>query len=421
MNYKYTSNPSEVEEIAKQLRLEKSIAVDTETTGLHPHDNQVILLSLSSRKNTYLIDTRDKRCLLACKDLLADEAIAKLGFNLLFDYSMIKGTAGIDLEGCWDLFLGEIALTNGIQFDGRSLAAVTKKYIKKERDKTLQKSFIGHVGEFTTEQLAYAAEDTADLFLIGDEMKKKIIQENLLATWRTENNAIPAYGDMYVYGQKLDTSAWTDLMHTQQGKLLEAKKELDTFFEPVYGQDLFGGTAVNYGSHSQVLYGLQWMGVEIDGAEIESTGKEVQKKIMHLPVIMALNKYRAAETAISRYGQKWLDAINKKTGRIHLQNNQWGTETGRGSGKGGLNDRNIPRDKRYRQCFTTDSDRLISTVDYSGAELRILAELSGDELMIKGFNSGVDFHCFVAAMLFNREKVEKKDPIRQPTKTINFG
>jgi DNA polymerase I-like protein with 3'-5' exonuclease and polymerase domains len=41
--------------------------------------------------------------------------------------------------------------------------------------------------------------------------------------------------------------------------------------------------------------------------------------------------------------------------------------------------------------------------------------------MVEGFNSGVDFHCFVAALLFNKEKVDKKDPLRTPTKTLNFG
>jgi DNA polymerase-1 len=66
---------------------------------------------------------------------------------------------------------------------------------------------------------------------------------------------------------------------------------------------------------------------------------------------------------------------------------------------------------------------MISTVDYSAAELRILADLSGDHLMIDGFNSGIDFHCYVASMIFGVEvtKTNENKKLREPTKTLNFG
>jgi DNA polymerase-1 len=433
MNYQFIKEPSKCEELAKRLRREKSFAYDTETTGLDPHTDSVILASFSTRSGeTFLVDTRDHRCLAAFGDVFEDEQIKKVGFNLAFDYLLTKGTIGRDLEGCRDLYLAEIALTCGIQDFGRSLGDVTLKYLKKSRDKSLQKSFIRHKGDFSQSQLDYAAEDTADLFPIADIMWERIKSEGLAKTWEIENNAIPAFADIQFYGQRLDTEAWRVIMSDNKKLLLQSMDELDAFFAVAYdrvsqGEFSFAVSErpdrvdINYASVPQVLYGLQVMGIQIDGELIKDTGKDTMKKIRHLPVSIAMGKYRSAKRAIDAYGENFLRAIHPKTGRIHGKINQWHTGSGRPAGTGGINLLNIPRDKRYRHAFITDEDRLISTVDFAGAELRILADLSGDELMVKGFNSGIDFHCYVAAMLFNKEKVEKNDPLRTPTKELNFG
>lgn len=421
MQFEYVQSATRAAEVCVALRSEKLLAHDTETTGLDAHKDKVILHSISTREKTYVIDTRDVRCLEAVRPILEDESIIKLGVNLDFDYRLIKGTAGIDTEGNYDLMLAEQAIMAGLQKDGFSLEAIAKKYCKKEIDKTLQKSFIGHKGEFTDAQLEYAAKDTAELFDIADEMKKVIKALGLGKTIMTECRALPAFSDITFYGQKINTDDWKGIMSDNQTIFQDEMKNLDKFFDPYYERDLFGNLDINYKSQPQILYGLQAMGVVVDGKMIESTGKQVQKKIQHLPVIIALQKYRSAKRILEAYGQNFLDAIHPNTGRIHPAFWQYGTATGRGAGRGGLNVLNIPRDKRFRHAFITDSDRLISTVDYSGAELRILAELSGDPLTVEGFLKGIDFHCYVASMLFNREKVEKSDPIRQPTKTLNFG
>jgi DNA polymerase-1 len=417
--YLYLRTPSEVERLAKQLLVEPEIAFDTETTGLDPHTDKVVLVSISTREKTYLIDTQDVRCLLALKEPLEREDIAKIGVYLFFDYSMVKGTCGIEVEGLKCLHLGEKLLGAGVQWDGFSLEAITKKYLGKERDKSLQKSFIGHKGEFTLDQLQYAAEDTSDLFPLHDAMNKEIIAQGITKAWEIENNVIPAFADIYFHGLKIDEPAWRKIMDDNYKKMKEAESNLGTFFEPFFDRDLFGNLDINYASQPTILYGLQRMGIKVDGAKISDTNDATRKKIGHLPVIKALDYYREAQKALGTYGQPYLDAIHPTTGRIHPRIDQLGTDTGRPTCPK-PNILNVPREKRFRHAFVTDFGRLISTVDFSGAELRILADRSGDPLMVEGFNRGVDFHCYVASMLFNRE-VLKDDPIRTPTKTLNFG
>jgi DNA polymerase I-like protein with 3'-5' exonuclease and polymerase domains len=435
VEYEFTKSPQRAFEIAQLLRAEKSYGYDTETTGLDPHSDQVILASFSTRSGkTYLVDTRDPRCLEPFGDGFEDESLKKIGFNLPFDYNMTKGTIGRDLEGCVDLQLGEISLTCGkLPKLLSSLEEVTLKYLNKARDKTLQKSFVGFKGEFTRGQLDYAAEDTADLFPIADRMWAEIKRQGLDRVWTVENNAIPAFADIQFYGQKIDVDAWKQIISDNKILLIKTMDELDEFFSIAYdrvSQTEFDFAVserpnrvdINYASVPQVLYGLQAMGIQIDGELIKNTSKDTTKKVGHLPVMIAMSKYRKAKRAIDAYGDNWLLRIHPKTGKIHPGIHQWATETGRAAGRGGLNLLSLPREKRYRHAFICEApDRMMSTVDYSGAELRIMAELSGDPLMVKGFQMGVDFHCYVAAMLFNREKVEKSDPLRTPVKALNFG
>jgi len=418
--YEYIKEPSKVEELVKRLLAEPYIAYDLETTGTDPHVDKVILASVSTRTHTYLIDCRDHRCLLALAPVLTKEDVVKIGFYLFFDYSMTKGSGGFDVEGICDLHLAEKLLGAGVQWDGFSLEAVTLKYLNKERDKSLQKSFIGHRGDFSREQLDYAAEDTADLIPLAKAMTERIREEGLAKAWQIENRAVPAFADIYFYGQKIDQVAWHKIMDTYSEKLREAERNLAQFYEPFFDRDLFGELHINFASQPTILYGLQRMGIQVDGKLIQDTNDMTRKKIKDMPVIKALDAFREAQKALGTYGQPYLDAIHANTGRLHPRLDQLGTDTGRPTCPK-PNVLNVPREEFFRHAFITDEGRLISTVDFSGAELRIIADQSGDPLMIKGFNSGVDFHCFVAAMLFNKEKVEKKDPIRTPTKELNFG
>ena len=419
--YEFIESPARAEELSRQLMSEKVIGVDTETTGLDPHTNKVILLSITAQDKTYLIDTR-KTGMEMFRSLLECETVHKLGVNNAFDYMMIKGTAGIDMESNLDLMLAEQCLMAGIQWSGFGFDAIAKKYLEVEVDKTLQTSFVNFEGEFSQEQLKYAALDTSLLPKMAEVIKKELVSAGVRKAWGIENRSLPAWADATFYGQKIDIPAWQEVMRFNYAKMEEAKGRLDRFFEPFFDCDLKGNPDVNYKSQPMLLYGLQKMGIKIDGELIKNTNKETQKKIRDLPVTQALEHYRQAVKAYGTYGQSYLDAIHPITGRIHPRFNQYGTDTGRPSCRGGLNVLNIPRDKKFRDAFTTDPDRRISTVDFSGAELRILADQSGDPLMVKGFNSGTDFHCYVASMLFGKEVTKKNEnaKLRQPAKTINF-
>lgn len=434
--YTFIKTPEEARKALADLSKQNSIGYDTETTGVDPHTDKVILASFATSKHAYVVDTRNLDLLRIFAPILESEAVIKIQHNGIFDYQMTKGSIGVDTENNVCTMLGERTLTAGLQFGGLSLEDVTKKYLNKSRDKTLQKSFIGHTGDFTKEQIEYSAEDAFDLAFIARAQQEEAQKLGVLRTWKTENAALPAFGDIEFYGQRLDPDAWREIMDQNKEAERLAKKELDAWFIPIVGReqiqfDLMDsskmyeepGAAINYNSQPAVLYALQMMNLKIDGKLITDTSKKTQNRIKDHPVIQSLMKYRRAVKLYGTYGQSYIDAIHPLTRRVHFRFKQYGTDTGRPACRDGLNCLNIPRDQRYRKAFGTEDGRLISTVDYSAAELRILADLSNDRLMVDGFNSGIDFHCYVATMIFGKEvtKTNENKHLREPTKTLNFG
>lgn len=100
--------------------------------------------------------------------------------------------------------------------------------------------------------------------------------------------------------------------------------------------------------------------------------------------IKYLIEYREATTRLNTFGKKFLkNYTNKVTKKVHTIFRQCNTPTGRlqsGDSKAFyFNSQNIPAEKRYRECFTTDEGRLISTTDLSGAEAVIMIDKAHDE------------------------------------------
>ncbi|MDQ3703822.1 MAG: DNA polymerase [Chloroflexota bacterium] len=81
----------------------------------------------------------------------------------------------------------------------------------------------------------------------------------------------------------------------------------------------------------------------------------------------------------------------------------------------------IPATSDFRKCFVASEGYKLITCDYSQAELRILAELSGDPGFVGAFQSGGDLHSLTASQMFNvpLEQVQKSQ--RSAAKAINFG
>ncbi len=134
--------------------------------------------------------------------------------------------------------------------------------------------------------------------------------------------------------------------------------------------------------------------------------------------------YRSLMKLRSTYVDALPLLVNPETGRVHTSYNQTMTATGRLSSSN-PNLQNIPirttEGKRIRQAFIAPEGFRIVSADYSQIELRILAHLSGDKLLLAAFRSGDDIHTKTASDIFGVFPGMVSEEMRREAKVINFG
>lgn len=116
--------------------------------------------------------------------------------------------------------------------------------------------------------------------------------------------------------------------------------------------------------------------------------------------------------------------IEPFTSKVYTSFNQAVTATGRLSSTE-PNLQNIPirmeEGRRIRKAFLPSPGKLLLSADYSQIELRVLAHISGDEVMIEAFSKDQDIHLRTAAEVFGVPLDAVSQEMRQAAKAVNFG
>jgi DNA polymerase-1 len=178
---------------------------------------------------------------------------------------------------------------------------------------------------------------------------------------------------------------------------------------------MFGVPTINLNSGPQIIEAFARLGVEL-----ADTSEATLTKAGDHPAIKKLLEYRSHEKTLSAFGEQLLALINPHTGRLHPDFNQYGADTGRFSCTN-PNVQQIPATSDFRACFVASEGCKLVTCDYSQAELRILAELSGDPAFVEAFKGGGDLHAITASQMFQVPLDQVSKPQRSAAKSINFG
>jgi DNA polymerase I-like protein with 3'-5' exonuclease and polymerase domains len=429
----YVKEQAAFEALVPKLMEKPSWAVDSETTGLDPHIDNMVLLQIGNPEVQYVIDVR-RVDIAPLAEFFDSERIRKIFHNAKFDYKFLRKKYGFNIRSIRDTFLAEKCLNAGRKKAGFGLAAVLQSYVGIEMSKEHQTSFRLD-GDFTEDQIAYAAKDVEFLHQITREQQAQLIQKNLVNTYILECDAVPCIGDMELAGMALDVQGWRDIMEYNQSEADKCVSRMNKVAANYFDLDLFGNVDINYGSQQQVLKLLQKLDTKVptynrdtkqtDYEPIMDTSDGTLKKIKDNDFINDLKKHRSHLVRVNTFGESFVSAIHPITGRIHCLFNQYGTETGRLSKAkdSPINPLNIPRDKAYRNAFIAEPGYTVETDDYAGCELRIWAEISEDPGLLEIFENGLDAHCYVASKLYGVEvtKDNEHKHLRTPAKNLNFG
>ncbi len=156
-----------------------------------------------------------------------------------------------------------------------------------------------------------------------------------------------------------------------------------------------------------------------------STDADVMQKLRkYHPIIDLILSYRQFAKLKSTYADGLVKVISEKDGRIHSTFKQTLTMTGRLSSTE-PNLQNIPvrteLGRMFRKFFVAEDGCVLIDADYSQIELRVLAHVSGDPMLISAFRDGVDVHAATASQVFGVPLDSVSDELRKRAKAVNFG
>ncbi len=224
--------------------------------------------------------------------------------------------------------------------------------------------------------------------------------------------------DMERTGVLLDLEHLAKLSHDVDRELVR----LDAKCKELAGHDF------NVGSPRQletILFDELKLPVQKRTKTARSTDHEVLEELALLhPLPEAILEQRS----ISKLKSTYLDAlpkqVDRRTHRIHTRYNQAVAATGRLSSSD-PNLQNIPirteLGRKIRDAFIAPPGHVLLSADYSQIELRVLAHLSHDPLLVTAFSGSEDVHAHTASAIFGIPIAEVTREMRGRAKTVNYA
>lgn len=142
------------------------------------------------------------------------------------------------------------------------------------------------------------------------------------------------------------------------------------------------------------------------------------------PIVEKIERWRELTKLKSTYVDALPKMVSPADGRIHTTLDQTRAATGRLSSTN-PNLQNIPvrtpLGATIRKCFVAEPGNVLTSADYSQVELRVLAQVAGDETLREIFRRGEDVHTETAAAIFGIDPKDVDHATRDRAKAVNFG
>lgn len=362
-------------------------------------------------------------------DLLALPSVTKVTLAAKRDMVVTARhrTDGTDaLAGFYDLGLAHYVLQPEMRHGIEELAMTYLHYAMSRHPgrstSTRRGAKIWMAGDAPVTELTSWACECADISLrLYDPLSQAVVSAGMEPLLRdVEFPLVPVLASMELSGVRIDIPALNAAAEDMERRIADLEREIHTM----------AGTDFNIGSPSRVgeiLFDTLKLDPKAKKTKTGqySTAEDVlEKLILKHPIVAAIMKYRALKKLLSTYLQALPAAINPATGKVHTNYNQTVTATGRISSSA-PNLQNIPireeEGRGIRRAFIADPGDLFLSADYSQIELRLMADFSGDPIMLDAFRHGRDIHAITAARIFHKDVADVTPDQRRSAKTANFG
>ena len=429
--YQYVNTSTAQKILLKKLLQQNSVCFDTETTGLNTLTAELVGIAFSFDKGKgYYVPFPENRAetqiiLDTFRPFFEDKKIEKIGQNLKYDIKILHNY-DITVEGKkFDTMLAHYLINPDMRHNMNVLAETYLQY-----QPISIETLIGKKGKNQgsmrnvdiEKQTEYAVEDADITWQLKQIFEKELKENNLTKLFQEiEIPLIDVLAGMEIEGIKLDTDFLNSLSEDLTKDILDLE-------DKIYAQADYEFNLASPKQLGIVLFEHLKLTDKPKKTKTGqyATGEEILSKLAPKHEIVAnILKWRGLVKLKNTYVDALPNEVNKKTGRIHTTFSQAVAATGRlSSNKPNL--QNIPirtkRGKQVRKAFVPrDENYTLLAADYSQIELRLIAEMSGDEEMKASFLRGEDIHRSTAAKVFNVSLNEVTREQRSHAKTVNFG
>ncbi|MCT2561104.1 DNA polymerase I [Chryseobacterium herbae] len=428
--YQFVDNPKAQKVLVSNLLKQKAVCFDTETTSLNELEAELVGMSFSYKKGLayYIPLSEDKGEVLQTLEIFRPffekEDLLKIAHNLKFDYKILKQYDMTVKGAMFDTMIAHYLLNPDGRHGMDYLSEVYLNY-KPVSIETIIGKKGKNQGTFRDADLRtqtdYAAEDADVTFQLYELFAPQLKKENLEDLFfNIEMPLMEVLAKMELSGISLDEKWLAQESIDLENDLRQLEK---TIFE-------FSGEEFNMNSPKQ-LGEILFEKMQLDPkAKKTKTGQYatsedvLQKLSSKHEIIKHILEYRTYQKLKSTYVDALPSQIDKLDSRVHTNFSQTTAATGRLASVN-PNLQNIPirtlRGQQIRGAFVSGEGKKIISADYSQIELRLIAEISGEDNMIKAFQDGEDIHASTAAKLFKIPLEEVSKTQRSQAKTVNFG
>ncbi|MBU6168818.1 MAG: DNA polymerase I [Bacteroidetes bacterium] len=429
--YHLIEEHTDIKKLVEELLQQESVCFDTETDHIDATLANLVGLSFAYKKGiAWYIAVPEKRekaieIIELIRPVLENEKITLIGQNIKFD-AMVMKNYGVEISGpFFDTMIAHYLLEPELRHNMDYLSESYLDYKPVSITSLIGKKGNGQktMREVPKELIKeYAAEDADITLQLKNHLKPLLVKENLIDLFNNlEVPLLKVLADMEYEGIRVDV----DFLKAYSIQLKEEIKQLEN---KIYE---LAGSSFNIASPKQVGEILfdklkipyKWRKTK-SGQYATDEEKLAELDGQH-PIIGEILNHRGLSKLKSTYVDALPNMVNPNTKRIHSSFNQALTATGRLSSNN-PNLQNIPirteEGARVRQAFIPrDEHHVLVAADYSQIELRIIAEISGDEGMLEAFQKGQDIHRATAAKVFGIPYEEVTKEQRYRAKTVNFS
>jgi DNA polymerase-1 len=355
--------------------------------------------------------------------LLEHPACRVIGHDLQLDMGVIRANLGrrLRLSNLWDVKLAMQMLNNGLPYEEESLQAICRALLGWRLDESPKIS--DEKGNLSDKQLDYASRVSTVLERVYSKQKALIEKHGLTRVARIEFEAIPALAEMEYNGIGFNIDLGRKLLESLVREKDELEKELQHQASSKGANRQFNPR--NPQQVKKLLHSYGYYTESTAAADLERIlSKDPDNSFLRL-----LLKYRELRQNIG-FLKNWVNSASEERNndtnpngkisqyRIYPKLEQLGGRSGRITCSR-PNIQQVPRDPRLKGLFTAAPGMALVEADFSAIEMRIIAVLSGDEVMLKIFKKGLDPHKQTAQAIFQKAKISDEE--RQIAKTLNYG